>query len=169
MPCSVDLCWKKLFGPLFMAVTCRDLWSFMASWGAFCLFPPRSAFTTLSCVAWFRPYPQAGLVGPPSLIGWLLSPLPPSAICLGSAAHRKVNDITSPRTGVFCNSAMEALSRDPDIVAISHEATYIREHLSLGLHLEFGSRKTIVSFDVDVLNVSQCVFYVSRPCKYNDV
>eukprot|EP00435_Cladocopium_sp_Y103_P022046 s1211_g5.t1 len=33
-------------------------------------------------------------------------------------------------TGVFCNSAMEALSRDPDIVAISHEATYIREHLS---------------------------------------
>ena len=32
-------------------------------------------------------------------------------------------------TGVFCNSAMEALSRDPDIVAISHEATYIREHL----------------------------------------
>jgi hypothetical protein len=28
---------------------------------------------------------------------------------------------------------MEALSRDPDIVAISHEATYIREHLPFGL------------------------------------
>ena len=37
------------------------------------------------------------------------------------------------RTGGFCNSAMEALSRDPDIVAISHEATYIREHLPFGL------------------------------------
>ncbi|CAJ1353820.1 unnamed protein product [Effrenium voratum] len=32
-------------------------------------------------------------------------------------------------TGVFCNSAMEALSRDPDIVAISQDAIHAREHL----------------------------------------
>ncbi|CAE7300401.1 rluD [Symbiodinium sp. CCMP2592] len=33
-------------------------------------------------------------------------------------------------TGVFCNSAMEALSRDPDIVAISKDATHLRNQLS---------------------------------------
>ena len=32
-------------------------------------------------------------------------------------------------TGVFCNSAMEALSRDPDIVAISKDATHLRNQL----------------------------------------
>ena len=32
-------------------------------------------------------------------------------------------------TGVFCNSAMEALSRDPDIVAISKDATNMRNQL----------------------------------------
>ena len=34
-----------------------------------------------------------------------------------------------PRTGVFCNSAMEALSRDPDIVAISKDATNVQNQL----------------------------------------
>eukprot|EP00913_Durusdinium_trenchii_P012875 g12090.t1 len=41
-----------------------------------------------------------------------------------------LNKLDAMMGSVFCNSAMEALSRDPDIVAISHEATYIREHLS---------------------------------------